>query len=512
MVEANVSESESHVYLPEGVDALLLDAPERVRTAAFQIAERITARHKSGGANLSAQRLQADYGQTGAREGERRHVSDIATRRLRQAEVIAVRDAAVIGYRTRRYVLTKEYADRPTKRVGYTPAMPAKRRSRKPADPWTESESDGDDAGRCDVEVPPALRVPAWASTCLAACSVDVPGVIEYACRQHGVSEGQARELAARLDMNGAVAAIKAATPGDDSAKERAAKGPSDTLANLFKWRVDGREPRVHRDPFGRRLHTPITNLNAAYRGFLGFGALTPAGSQALVKIDAKNAQYLFAAHLVAADVSGPDVDQFVADTSAGVFYERTFAAAHGGREPSRTALVDYRQTCGEYDAGEDRWIERVHVVQVTERERWKKKCQGGWLFADADTGAQENSDAAAAARALYPTVHGWIVNRKLAWKPGEDGRLQPGGTSDLPRALQRVESSIFINELIPALEAARIPVFTIHDAVIVPDVCADETLTILRGLYAARGMRAEFDIERIERPQLQAHTDSADL
>ena len=100
----------------------------------------------------------------------------------------------------------------------------------------------------------------------------------------------------------------------------------------------------------------------------------------------------------------------------------------------------------------------------------------GSWIYGETDV--QANSAAGKALAELWPNVHAWIWHRK-----------DKEGVSALPCKMQEEEATLWIDRLIPALESARIPVWTAHDCAIVPADMAEKTLEIVRALYDEMGM-----------------------
>lgn len=325
------------------------------------------------------------------------------------------------GARAKRYKLTAEWAAKPKKRY------PA------PADE-TREQREG------------ARPVPSWAAACLHAARFDLAAACSTLMLAAGVEGDKARELSAALDFNAIGEEIERAAGTAHAAQA------TDRMATLWRWRVDG-NAWAFRDPSGHRLHTPITNLHRPLRAHLDFGAL--ASSPALVEIDARNSQVVFLAAIAVRELGTADARAFAAVCYSGRFYEESFAAVYG-REPS-----------------------------AAERDAWKAKVMGAWLYAEAHV--QKNSKEGQAIGALWPNVHTWILERKRA-----------GGVAALPCDMQRTEAGLWIDRLVPALEAARVPVFTIHDCAIVPADATDTALTIVRGLYSADGMEAQFSVAPI--------------
>jgi hypothetical protein len=300
-----------------------------------------------------------------------------------------------------------------------------------------------------------AAPVPGWGMSCLYAATFDLPAMLVAELTDAGVGEDKARELAGAPDYNAIVSAVRSAGGAE------LATTVSSRLTTLWRWRVDGR-PWGFRDRSGLRLHTPITNLAKRWRRYLGFGPLTPDGIGGLVCIDAKNSQPGILAMLAARERPTADALHMQQVCAEGKFYEVTFHAVHG------------------------RW------PTPAEREDWKETVMSTWLYADGV--CQLKSREGKALAALWPTVHQWMLDQKLGCKRGDDGELTFNYTRDLPCKMQQAEAELWIDALIPRLEAERIPVFTVHDSAIVADVHAARTLEIIEELYAARGILASHD------------------
>lgn len=320
----------------------------------------------------------------------------------------------VPGQRAKRYKLTEEWAQKP--------------KVRRPA-PISSPRHKGDGA----------RPVPPWARYCLDMAKCDLSRAVYDHMVSYGVDTETARELSLEPDFNAIVSALAKSTDPQTCAVA------SREMVPLWRWQVDG-VTWAFRDERGHRLHTPVTNLPSMWRPYLRFGG--KAQSPGLVEIDAVNSQMVFAAALAVDALGTPDARAFADCCGAGLFYETTFSACYG-RAPS-----------------------------PAERESWKRKIMGAWLYADIHV--QRNSKEAAAVRSLWPSVDRWILERKVS-----------EGESAVPCDMQQREAAIWVDRLIPALAERSIPVWTVHDCAIVPAEHAAIAEAEIRALYAAAGIRA---------------------
>lgn len=213
---------------------------------------------------------------------------------------------------------------------------------------------------------------------------------------------------------------------------------------HIYRWRVEGLQ-WCYRDSAGHRLHSAVTCLASDLRKFLTIGG------EELVTVDCVNSQMIFIAEAARRAYPRPDCDGFYEMCAAGAYYEQTYLAVHG-------------------------------VLPTAEqRNRWKREIMKHWLFCNAHE--QHNSLAGQALARRWPSVHLWMVSQKL-----ENNR-------DLPCAMQRRESSVWIDTIAPRFADAGIPLVTIHDSAMVPRSRADEALEIVKCVYHEAGLRAKFKV-----------------
>lgn len=527
MTKTSVAAPIKHVYVPEGTQNLFDDLPASVQAKALEILALITAKpgvqcntHGTGGAFEGAQKR---YGRTGKR-GEQQWVWYVVIDRLKSLGVVEVIEPAICGVQSKSYALTLEYVARPLVRVPDDSAL-------KPV-PQRET----------------AKPIPRWAAACLAAATFDMAGAVRCRLSSLGIPEETATPLSASLDFNAIRDTIRAhaesLVPADErddivtikrgkrSVKLTRAKHAGNAAAArftsefkpLWRWRVDAMDiddedtdARAWRDWSGFRLHSPITQIDSDLRPFLGFGGLDPADS-GLVQIDAVNAQAVFLAALIVAEQpDSDDARRFLDTCGRGRFYEETFAALYG-REPSRSTEPDKRVKYRKPRKTPDPETGRMYSIRWgSERDAWKRRMMGAWLYAHAATQQvtaegiaigglpydadpeDEDDDGGEVVSGLWPDVHAYMLRRKLSWKRDEDGVLRPGGARELPIAMQRAESALWIDAIVPALERAGVPVWTIHDSAIVPADRADEALAVIEAAYSDAGYIARFgEPERI--------------
>lgn len=516
MTDSIVENETKHVYVPVGTIELFASEPARVQANALDIMGKIASNpdglrcHVNGyGADDGTGRggfegMKRLYGQVGKR-GATRWVWYVVIEALVKAGAIETAEGHVQGESARRYRLTEEWAARPL--VRYPEGSPQK--------PWTRRTEH--------------TQIPAWGVACGAVAGFDLPGAVTHRLRTLGFSEAQARDLGTSLDFNAIRTAVEQSVIGDGPVTEEliakasaAAAELTAELRPLFQWLIepaecdeDGAERprfRMTRDKFAGRLHSPVTNLSKDLRGFLTFGALA-SDDGGLVKIDGVNAQVVFLADVVRREIhtcpeamrieqeiaagTYPDPNarglaDFARTCGEGLFYETTHVAVYG-HEPSRTKMVEYREK-RKTKHPVTGWFT---IKLMSERDAWKKRIMGGYLFSRFVV--QDSSDEGIAINKLWPSVGAFMRAHKSAYLDG-DGVFHCEDTSRLPQRMQRAEAAIWIDALMPALGEERIPVFTIHDAVLVPAAQAARTLEIIEALYAARGLAARFDSEPVTR------------
>lgn len=302
-----------------------------------------------------------------------------------------------------------------------------------------------------------ARPVPPWLRYCAESASYDMEGSHLYMLGDVGVDAATGRQLTDACcfgeDPDGGHTAGFNAI-GEEIERVAPALGSivGDRMSSLWRWRVD-RVSWAYRDPSGFRLHTPITNMAHELRPFLGFGRLS--ADTELWEIDAKNSQPVILATLAVQALDTPDARQLAEICAAGQFYEETYLAVYG-RYPTKL-----------------------------EREAWKPKIMQTWLYGT--VAAQNGSKEGKALARHWPTVHQWIIDKKKA-----------GGVSALPCEMQAAESSIWIDALAPELERRRIPVFTVHDCVIVPASAVDDAHAAVAQVYADAGIVAKLEPTRV--------------
>lgn len=521
MTEQSVSAPIKHVYIPEGSQHLFDDQPAAVQVAAREILAAITAKpgiqcntHGTGDKFEGAQKR---YGRTGKR-GAQQWVWYVVVDRLKTLGVIEVIAPAICGQQSKAYALTLEWSARPLVRVP-------------------------DDSARKSVpRRETAKPIPRWAAANLAAAVFDMAGAVRYRLGSLGIADDIAGDLAKSLDFNAIRDAVRAHAMAKVPESERddivtikcgkrsvkltravhagnaAAARFTSEFKPLWRWQIDTRDDddtdaRAWRDYSGYRLHSPITQLDSDLRQFLSFGGLDTADT-GLVQIDAVNAQAVFLAALIARELpDSDDARRFLDTCGRGRFYEETFAAVHG-REPSRSTAPDKRVKYRKPRKTPDPETGRMHtVVWGSERDAWKRRMMGAWLYAEADTqivtkegraiggvraddeddSDEDNQGSAEFIGGLWPDVHTFMLGRKLSLVTHDDGTWRKEGARALPIAMQRAESSLWIDAIVPALERAGVPVWTIHDSAIVPAHRADEALAVIRAAYVDAGYVATF-------------------
>ncbi len=303
-----------------------------------------------------------------------------------------------------------------------------------------------------------AVEVWPWLERCVRTVDFDLLGALRAIFERYGVTEP------ASLDLPSVLAAISTATTPDallaeidedrEAGDERSALAIARAQAaarvrHLWSWRVQGRS-QCHRDPAGHRLHSPITRLASELRRFVTFSG------EPLVSIDCKNSQMtLIARAALRASKGAASAVDFADVCAAGRFYEESFFAVHG------------------------RYPKLEKAKKQDERARWKRRVMAIWLYAT--TGCMSHDADALKLAKRWPAVHGYMFHQKRC------------GVRDLPCAMQREESAIWLDQLGPELERLGVPALTCHDSVLVPMSREAEVRVVLARLYQTEGVRAKF-------------------
>jgi hypothetical protein len=352
------------------------------------------------------------------------------------------------GVRAKRFKLSDDWASRPRRRY------PAEMGPRQ----YKARENDE------------TLPIPAWAMSCLHAATFDLEGAVTEILLCAGVDKDTADALAAECDFNKIADAIRAHTNEvyEGKATER--------MVALWRWQVD-HQTWARRDQSGHRLHTaisslannenpktkrgaPVDNSGKKHAGLRQFLSLGPLGDDdgALVEIDAVNSQMVFVAKLAVDELGTDDAREFAEVCYGGRFYEESFFTVKG-RYPTHE-----------------------------ERKAWKGSVMGAWLYGEMN--AQQFSKTGVALAARWPSVHGMIFGTK-----------KEHDTAELPCRMQQLEAALWIDQLVPALAAAKVPMLTVHDCVIVPASKAATARKIIEDIYEKAGMTAKFGQHVITKP-----------
>lgn len=218
--------------------------------------------------------------------------------------------------------------------------------------------------------------------------------------------------------------------------------GPAQSgVLSVYKWLTD-RQP-LTRDSKVRRVHSAVTNLHTAFRP-----AVRLHGSERLVALDLKGSQlWLFACEMASDDVG---------KTEDGRRFIEWCVDADPYSEFHNLAL-------GFYPTPEERYqYKRTFFRTVYYARRFM----------------QNTADEAHWFRRDFPNVHKYIIEKKAK------------SYRDFPVAMQRLESSIFIDSMVPMFAAAEIPLLTIHDSVLVHESHADIADDFMRRALAPLGLR----------------------
>ncbi len=360
-------------------------------------------------------------------DSTRKWVWDIVRDGLVQNNVVHEDSHYIPGLRAKTYSLTPEYMYVPT-RVITSPHI-----TWKPRDTTSHRSANG------------VGSVPSWAMESLTSAALDVPRLVHDLV----VSRGVPTELAGQLGRTGSRFVTADFNAICDAIHEYAGAmadwQDSRDLTPVWQCWVDG-DTWAHRDPSGNRLHTPITNMARKHRKYL-YSVNEPVDTR-YVEIDAVNSQVIFVASLALRDLRSRDATSFADTAYAGQFYEVTFRAVH-----NRDMLLH-------------------------ERDAWKTSVMATWLYATPQV--QANSKEGRAIGALWPNVHTWLLERK-----------KRDGVAAVPCDMQRLEASIWVDNLIPRLGEARITVWTVHDCVIVPERAASTARELITSAYTAANIVA---------------------
>lgn len=437
----SLPESKPHIYYPAGAEALLQDS-QLSSAAAKDLISRVGRR--SSGVAINASEAQGRYGRPGTKFGPRAPLYNTVRDTLITTGVIEPAGSYVVGARSKRYRLTASWQGR--------------RRVRAPA------------VFRDDGERKEGARpVPAYLRYCAESATYDLAAAHLYLLADVGVDPARARELvdacafpagdSAGFNAIGEeIERVATARYADlpEGMRDGAVKGlisvANERVMSLWRWRCD-HDFWAHRDPSGYRLHTPITNLAHELRPFLGFSPALSTETE-LWEIDATNSQPLLLATLAVRKLGTDDAKDLARICAEGHFYEETYCAVHGA------------------------------LPTPAERERWKPHLMATWLYGPVTA---MNGKEGKALKEKWPTVHAWIRKRKI-----EEGERA------LPCAMQEEESKLWIDTLGPELERLHIPVFTVHDAAIVPASKVDATIAAVRSIYAAAGIEVRLSAKRL--------------
>lgn len=217
--------------------------------------------------------------------------------------------------------------------------------------------------------------------------------------------------------------------------------GPAQSgVLSVYKWLTD-RQP-LSRDSKVRRVHSAVTNLHTAFRP-----AVRLHGSDRLVTLDLKGSQlWLFACEMAKDEVG---------KTEDGRRFIEWCVDADPYSEFHNLAL-------GYYPTPEERFQYKRTFFRTV---YYARRCN------------QSTSDEAHWFRKDFPNVHEYILRKKAK------------SYKDFPIAMQLLESSTFIDSMVPLFAAAEVPLLTIHDSVLVHESHADIAEDFMRRALAPLGL-----------------------
>lgn len=385
---------------------------------------------------------------TAVRQGKRTGWR-LSSRRLRQeigrytevlepliaAKIVAVgRSYHAENFSKRFHLDVHGWKKSPLAAVYVHPETEAKIRAHRPAPKPASDEPSPKAPNVAPVRSAPSVTTGplAYLQTHYGHTELDAAHALRLIVREHDLSAAMTRRYASDFSLEGLLL-LSRKLAGCDSAQSG--------VLSVFKWLTD-RQP-LTRDLKVRRVHSAVSNLHAAYRP-----ALRLHGSDRLVTLDLKGSQLWLAACEMAKDDVGQTEDgrRFIDICVEADPYAEFYNLAYG-RVPSPTERVDYKRT----------FFKTVYYA--------KKK-------------TQREDEAAQWFREGFPNVHAYILHRKLT------------SYRAFPIAMQRKESSIFIDAMVPLFEEARVPLVTVHDSVIVHAEHADIAETFMLRALEPCGLR----------------------
>ncbi len=427
---------------------------DRFRSVALAVMDRVAAR--PNGVPILGSRARLLYGTAGPR-GHQRWLWDASIAGLQEREAVVTDGAYTVGRKAKMYRLTQTWAARPRQRA----EVEAPRRGgtaaslQEPPASVVPTSLDATTAALDGVKACPR-QVPDWIAKHVGSATFDLTAATRHVLLDAELCQHDIDRI---VPVSAALGASDFNRIADAVAELRggpAARAATEHLVPVWRWRIDG-VGWCARDPSGWRLHTPISNLPALLRPYLGFGG---GSAGPLVEIDATNSQAVFLSHLADRELNTAESHEFAAICAEGRFYEETFRAVYGR-----------------------------DLTPGLERDMWKEQVMKCWLFAT--YGCQIESMEGVAIGKRWPQIHEWIAKRK--WSHG---------TAYLPCEMQRLEANLWIDSLVPMLELRQIPAFTIHDCVMVAPADEAEVLGMIRALYNAAGMKADFNVKRLTRAE----------
>ncbi|MFD2719984.1 hypothetical protein ACFST9_14765 [Hymenobacter monticola] len=219
-------------------------------------------------------------------------------------------------------------------------------------------------------------------------------------------------------------------------------------------------DKRIYRAPYrnatNNRLDTDITNMKSDFLGFM-----TVSGGQKIMSIDLSNSQFV----LLAALLQNPEV---FSDERAMFFkdYEHTddtkafVAAANAGMFYETLAVL----------LGLDNGAGIESITKGSAARATAKKCAFACVF----SGAESPSEKKKLLKGKFPQ----LVEMT-------DGFKRKYGNNEFAILLQRVESEIFIDNIVPKLVEKKIWQLTKHDSVLVEEqnepLVSEVIMTVLK-------------------------------
>jgi hypothetical protein len=234
-------------------------------------------------------------------------------------------------------------------------------------------------------------------------------------------------------------------------------------------------EPRRHalfRDRRGHRLHSPLTVLPREFRQFLRLDG------QPLVMLDIKSSQPVLGCVLMRREGldKHEDIRRYmsIAEDPAQDIYDHLHQLTYR-RSFDEAAVLD------DVDDG------RTHQQRVEDlRDAFKEQSFWGLFYCDG--AKQGDSPLGKAVKRHYPNLYQHLLDKKAG----------PLGHGEFCCELQRFEASLVIDTLAPRMAEMRVPLVTIHDAVLIKQPDLEVTRSVFQAVLDEAGARAVLKVKQV--------------